>query len=212
MKIRINKNPNGTPLDLYFTDEVDLNPGLTVIVGRNGSGKTTFLHTMEEYCKNNEIPCYSYDNYTEGGDHAKEVYGFKGMYDDLFSVTFKSEGEQIYHNLGNRVYDIGAFVKKYRDNKELVILLDALDSGFDTDGLKQIKDICNLIISDNKNSDVYILVTANNYGLVKDCDCLDIRNNKYIRFDSYVEYEEFISNQYKLDRKREKEGETNHAS
>jgi hypothetical protein len=52
---------------IYAKSKVTFEPGVTVLVGCNGVGKTTMLRLVERELKNAELPCLYYDNLTEGG-------------------------------------------------------------------------------------------------------------------------------------------------
>lgn len=204
--INMSKNPwaeEGEKTVLYQNPHFTFETGVTVLVGRNGGGKTTLLNGIKEYCEKKNIPCYHYDNYTQGGDHAKSEYGYFGDFNSLVDVLFRSEGEQIYENFCNQVKKIGAFCHKHQTAEKLVFCLDALDSGLDCDGIKQILDCFNLSTKDNKDKEVYIIVTANNYGLIRNQKCLDIKTNTIKRFNTYEQFEEFILSRYKEDRENQ---------
>ena len=203
LKVKMSKNPYADEDDrrvLYTKPNFVFEPGITVLVGRNGSGKTTLLNGIKDYCKKENIPCYHYDNYEHGGQQAKSKYGYFGDYKSLFSVLFHSEGEQIYENFCNQVKQIGSFCKQHKTAPKLVFCLDALDSGLDCDGIKQILDCFNLIINDNKDKEVYIIASANNYGLIRNQRCLDVKTNIINKFITYEQFENFIMKRYEEDR------------
>lgn len=206
MIIEMLKDPwadNDNQTILYKNPKFEIPTGITVLVGRNGAGKTTLLRGIVDYCKKTNIPCFSYDNYSEGSDKAKSFYGAVGDIDSLCSTLFHSEGEQIYYNFCQKMKSIGSFCKEHRGAKEIVLCLDALDSGLDCDGIKQIRDVCNLIVSDNKDSEVYIILSANNYGLIKNQRCLDVYTGKFLTFNNFDNFEKFILDRYKEERATE---------
>lgn len=188
---------------LYKTGVFEFHTGKTVLVGRNGSGKSTVLQLIVDYCKDNNIPCFRYDNYNDGGDSAMQHYLINGQVDFFAGSAFHSEGEQIYNNICAKMRDIGAFIRRHQDAQQVFILFDALDSGFDADGFIQIDRICELVQNDNPKMAIYILLTANNYGLVEGSSCYDVKRNEYIEFKSYEDYKSFILGQYEEERKEE---------
>ena len=187
---------------LYQNPNFSFNTGVTILLGRNGAGKTTLLKGIQDHCKTNCIPCFYYDNYTQGGSTAKSEYGFLGDFDSLCNTIFHSEGEQLYYNFCKQVSKIGGFCKKHENDKVLVICLDALDSGLDCEGIHQLLDCFNLIISDNKDKEVYIIIAANNYGLIRNQTCLDVKTGKTKIFNTYEDFENFILNIYKEERNK----------
>lgn len=203
IEVKRYKDPYDLKHYLFKTGTVMLNEGLTVVIGRNGCGKSTFCWQLEDYCKKNNIPYYNYDNYKQGGTHAHSEYSFLEDFDALCSTLFHSEGEQIFYNLGRQVQKISSFIKEHKDSKQLVIILDALDSGFDVEGIKQLKDIVNVMINDCSKHEIelYVVITANNYALIHKNSCMDVKTGEYHYFDNYGAYEKFILDQYEKDRK-----------
>ena len=198
LTVKIPTNPYDENTPLYKKKEHQFKEGLTVLVGKNGSGKTTFLRLTEEYCKKNGIPVFTYDNYRDGGSHAISKYGFYSQTELLVTAWKSSEGEQIFLNFGSTMGELGDFVKKNSQAKELVVLFDAIDSGLDVINIAEIKDfLFNVLIKDvqSKGQQIYILLSANSYGFVEDTRCYDIVNGNDIVFSSWAEYKEFILNQ-----------------
>lgn len=187
---------------LYNTNEIEIKSGVNILVGRNGVGKYTLLRLIKSHCNKNNIPCLNYDNYTQGGNSASEKYMFYGQMESFMNVAFHSEGEQLFYNFGEQLKQIGQFIAKHKDSKEIVILLDALDSGLDVEGLSQVKEVFYLILKDNEDKDVYIVASANNYSLIKNMRCIDVKKQGKERlFKTYDEFEKFIFNQYIEERK-----------
>ncbi|MEG1565364.1 MAG: AAA family ATPase [Bacilli bacterium] len=196
MKIKIIRDPYDKRKYLYKSSFIDLSNGATVIIGHNGSGKTTLLRQIETYCKDNTIPFIKYDNYGDGGSAAKEHYGFTGDFASLAATSFHSEGEQIFYNFGKIVKKMGAFVEQNKDLEKIFILLDALDSGLDIEGIEQIKSIFNIIMSEREGKETYILITANNYGLIHNMQCYDVVSGEHKLFTDFEDYKKFILKQY----------------
>lgn len=196
MKIKINRCPYNKSIKLYKYSELELNKGITILIGRNGSGKSTLLFEISKYCKENGIPCFKYDNYKEGGRTAHENYSFFKDFSSLQATLFHSEGEQIFYNFGQTVEKIGKYVRSIADDKPVIILLDALDSGLDCDGIDQILNLCK-VMQESRVGDIYLVLTANNYGIIHKQRCIDVTTGKEIRFDNFEDYHNFISKQYK---------------
>lgn len=201
LSIKLSSNPHEEQgRILYEKPNFKFENGVTVLVGRNGAGKSTLLNSIKQYCDKHNIPVFHYDNYTQGNTRAQEKYMLLNDMEAFFGSVFHSEGEQIYNNFCNQIKDVGKFCRKYINSEKIVILLDALDSGLDCDGIKQIIDCFNLILNDNKNKEVYIIASANNYGLIRNQRCLDVKTGKFLKFTTYEQFEKFILDRYEEER------------
>ncbi len=194
-------DPNSTNEALFQNTKLELSPGITVLVGCNGSGKSTLLHLIERHCLENEIPCFSFDNKSQGGTHAMSAAEWGGDVDSLTRLAFHSEGEQISACLGNTARAIGRKVRSLQDGDTLFVLLDACDSGFSIDNILELKSLLHLIFDNTaeKNITTYILISANFYETTRNERCLDVSTFKTLTFKTYDAYHDFIlkSRQYK---------------
>lgn len=213
MKIKTWRDPYDSGFTPTKAKEIELNTGLTVLVGCNGAGKSTLLRNIWNECKKYHIPCLVYDNLHDGGD--KSIGSL--MHDnDLQEVAYlisASEGECIKANFGRKSKIFAEFVEKgivndsyYKfakifDDKEEVIesddrvfLFDAVDSGLSVDSIVEFKSLFDLILKDFKDSgkSIYIVIAANEYELARNSECFDVNEGKYIRFKDYEEYRSFI--------------------
>lgn len=199
---KINKNPYDD-IAIYKKATITLEPGVTVLVGCNGSGKTTLLHTIKEKLEREGTPVLSYNNLSDGGDFAKSKAGYHGNMELMATLMCSSEGEQIYINIGQLASQIGRFARTEQGAPELWFLFDAVDSGLSVDNIEELKTVLfNLIIKDSPKSDVYIIVSANEYEMCRGENCFDVINGKYVRFNDYEEYRDFILNTRKQKDKR----------
>lgn len=198
MKISLNKNYWDNKEPLYKKSDVELDTGVTVLVGRNGSGKTTFLRQLRQYLDKKKIPYLSYDNMFDGGNLAystlmEDLSYFKGVENKakIFATKlFSSEGQNIIINLNVFAETVGSFIKNNRDKEKVFILFDAIDSGLSIDNIIVIKDFLKVVASDAPNA--YIIVTANSYEMCYQNRCYDVKNSKYIEFTDYENYKSFI--------------------
>lgn len=182
---------------IYDKSSVTLQPGLTVLVGCNGSGKTTLLHQIEHKCKADNIPVLSYDNLKQGGENARQKYLLHGLIDDLLSNTISSEGERIVQNFSQQAREIGAFVQQHKQEKELFVLIDAIDSGMSVDNIVELKQqFLYFVIDDCKKLgiDMYFIISANEYELCRGENCLNVQTLKYRKIKSYETYRKLIIN------------------
>lgn len=202
-KFKIYKDYCDIGCDIYKNETIEIQSGLTVLVGCNGMGKTTLIHQLKSQVKKENIPTISYDNLHEGGDHAKSEAGFRNDWDFVATSLQSSEGENIVMNVGKLASKIGRFVKDNKGSSELWIFLDAVDSGLSVDNVVDIKRyLFKTIFDDNPNTDIYIIASANEYELARDESCFDVYNGKYIKFKDYEEYRNFILESRKIKDKR----------
>lgn len=190
---------------IYSKTFVTLNDGLTVLVGCNGIGKTTLLHQIKDKCNENNIPCLSFDNLKDGGRNAREKAMFMDDINFVATSLCSSEGENINNNVGRFAEKLGRFVRSNYNSKEIFILLDALDSGLSVDFVLEVKEyLFNTIIEDCSSHDIsiYLIVSANEYEMARNEQCLDTPNLAYISFKDYDEYRNYIIKTRKIKNKR----------
>lgn len=201
-KFKIPKSP-WDDYNIYKKSNIEIQPGVTVLVGCNGFGKTTLLRCMKENLNREKIPMISYDNVFEGGLTAISKAGFENNLGLASTLMLSSEGEQLYQNIGQMAGKIGRFIRDNKNVNELWILFDAIDSGLSVDNIIEIKDfLFNVILEDTRGQDVYIICTANSYEMCKDLNCFDVYNGRYITFKDYEDYRKFILNSRKEKDKR----------
>lgn len=218
MKIKIYRDPYDAGFTPTKAKEIELNTGLTVLVGCNGAGKTTLLRNISEECRKQNIPCLFYDNLNDGGKSSLGDLLYGEDYQEAAYLMSSSEGECIKANLGRKSKIFKEFVEKgivkdrfYRFSRALsvisgdkeedaiesndrIFLFDAVDSGLSVDSVVEIKSLFDLILDDFKDSgkNIYIVIAANEYELARNSECFDINEGEYIRFKDYEEYRSFI--------------------
>ena len=125
-------------------------------------------------------------------------------------MALSSEGENIYENFGDVLYNIGATASKLERGQKLFILCDAVDSGLSIDNILEVKDIFDLVVNNEKKAhgiDVYMIFSANSFELAREQNCFDVYECKYITFNDYEEYKKYILSTKKLKEKRLKRAE-----
>ena len=203
---------------IYSKNEIDLRPGLSVLVGCNGSGKTTLIHQIKNWCERNNVSCYKFDNYKQGGHAMNDMLGYFGHMDTLFQNISSSEGEQISNNMGIIAGNIGHFLhhkSMAEGHKQGVILLDALDSGLSIDHVIDLKkDLFDTILEDcaKNNFEIYIVMAANEYEMARGEWCIDMTNLQYKKLPTYESYRRLIIKSRKRKNRRYKWGEWDGAS
>lgn len=192
MKLKLPKDYYGLGYSLYKKHTVDLSPGLTVLVGCNGAGKTTFLRMLNDILGNRkDVLLISHSNLYDGGEMAKEKALHGNKMDVLARLAFGSEGEAMAESLGMLAGDIGAKIKR-SDAKEVFLLLDAMDSGYSIDNVVEMKNFFAFVLRHNADRNVYFILPANAYELARGENCLDVQEMKYRRFESYEDFRAFI--------------------
>lgn len=224
------------PYDVGFSPthptKIEINPGLTVLVGCNGAGKTTLLKNIKDHCIGNKIPCYAYDNLSDGGSSAMSEL-LNDNYNEGVALYFQSEGECIkssisrassmfksFFTLGyidnkqnrfRRIFADEKVLKKqdevFKNAKERVLLFDAVDSGLSVDSVIEIKRLFDVILADASTfkKDIYIVIAANEYELARNTDCFDVNTGKYLKFSDYEDYRKFIiKSRMKKDKRNER--------
>ncbi|MBQ6817606.1 MAG: hypothetical protein IJO27_04155, partial [Bacilli bacterium] len=128
---------------------------------------------------------------------------FYNDYSTVATLVQSSEGEQIYINLGNAATKIGRFVHTHKDDKELWILFDAVDSGLSIDNMLEIDEyLFKTILEDTKGKDVFIVCSTNAYELCRNNPCFDVYSGEYIEFKNYEDYRNYILKSRKQKDKR----------
>ena len=199
--------------EILFTGKLEreLKPGITILVGCNGSGKSTILHALKEQCrKNPDFKVFRWDGRYDKSTQ-KDVAMEAQRYDILASLSFSSEGEEINTNIGILASQIGNFLRKNQD-KNLLILLDGLDSGLSIDNIIEVKDFFKeFIIPDvaKTGHECYIVIPANEYEMANGERCVDARTGKEIYFEDYEHFRNFVlvSREKKDNRKQTKHTE-----
>lgn len=208
------------PYDAGFSTcrkkQIEIQQGLTVLVGCNGSGKTTLLHNIKSELKKEDIPVFYYDNEKDGGNDSISESIFYGNLSFTATALCSSEGENISLNLskiasklrkfvetgdnGDRFNALAKTLALKDDNEEnnvsneRWILLDAMDSGYSIDNVIEMKDFFDLVIKDAKEFgiELYIMISSNEYELAHESKCFNVMEGKYIQFASYEDYKKFI--------------------
>lgn len=206
---------------------LEFEPGVTVLVGCNGIGKTTTLNIIADHCSMNDIPYIHYNNLEKGNSHGLSSAFFYGDYGLASALMSSSEGERITLNFGQEVKYMHDFIvtgkkknsakfEALRDAlsdhkmkekdvpKERFILLDGIDSGASIDCVLELKSAFKLMLEDAKknNVELFIVISANEYELVDGSQCMDVTKGEYIYFDSYESYKKFILKTRKIKTKR----------
>ena len=218
-KFQLERDCYDEGFNLYKKKIIEIKSGVTVLVGCNGIGKTTLLKQIRDKLKENKIPYIMFDNLRDGGSKAISEASFYSDFVFMANAIQSSEGENIVMNLEKLAARLGEFVENGEDPNEkkfnkLVkaikeingediveseiinerwILLDAVDSGLSVDNIVDLKEqLFKTILEYNYGNEVYIIVSANEYEMVRNEQCFDVYNGKYINIKDYEEYRNLV--------------------
>lgn len=218
-KLTLIKDYYDEGFNLYKNETITINPGVTVLVGCNGIGKTTLLYQIKDRLKKGNIPYIIFDNLHEGGSKSISEASFYEDFTFMATAMQSSEGENIIMNMKNLATRLGKFVKDGEDPKEKKfnklarsitqingevieepeipnerwILLDAVDSGLSVDNIVDVKEqLFKTILEYNYGNEIYIVVSANEYEMARGEQCFDVYNGNYVEVKDYEEYRNLI--------------------
>lgn len=227
-EVKVWKDPYDCNMRLCKAKTVSFEPGLTVLVGCNGAGKTTMLLNIEEELNEQKIPVVKFDNLKDGSDNMMRSSAAKGDFEIVAQIYSASEGEGINIAVNNflknklehflitgkekvegfkRIFyseEELAYAETPSDCKERWILMDATDSGLSIDNICNLKEMMSNVINElNENGiETYFIVSANEYEMASNEDCLDVISGKHLRFDEYIDFKYFILNSKEQKMKR----------
>lgn len=192
-KFKLTNKYYGEDFRMFRRVNIEIDKGLTVLVGCNGAGKTTMLNQINQVLENKDIPCMLHSNLCDGEKEYRRKAAFYGNYEFVAQSMASSEGENIVLVLGEIARKMGDLSRRNPDAKELWFLFDAIDSGLSIDNVVEIKEILiPLVVRENPDKDIYFVISANEYELARNERCFDVMNGKYITFKDYEDYREFI--------------------
>lgn len=188
---------------IFKKKNITIKSGLTVLVGCNGAGKTTLLNQIEHMLDMENIPVLFHSNMTNGERDLKSKATFYGDFEMVARLMSNSEGENIVNVLGEVARKMGNLTTSNPNAKELWFLFDSIDSGLSIDNVIEFKEqLLPVVLENNKDKDIYFVVSTNGYEFARGENCFDVINGKYIKFADYEEYRDFIlkSKEQKLER------------
>lgn len=191
---------------LYGFSEADIHPGVTVLCGCNGSGKTTFMNRLCKYLKGEGVPTYQYYAGKKARDSIEYGATVRGSTEDLVQLlnsTYCSEGESLFDNMGYLAKELGGFVfsNKY-DSNQRWIFVDSFDSGLSIDLMDEVGGFLDDMVGKLKpdGTDIYIIMAVNSYEFANwpSWRAVSVQEWKDLQFDSYEDYRIFVNESRKL--------------
>lgn len=201
--IKLWKDPYDDDRRMFVKTKAKFQPGVTVLVGCNGVGKSTLLDNIRSQLKSNGIPYISFDNLGEEGgqNNGKRMlsHALMGIRPDPMEEKFAtlengisqmfsmSEGEKIRAAILQFTHKIAKQIELYNGYGEFWVMFDALDSGLSYDVICDIKKyIFDAIVNfAPPEMRVYVIVSCNSYEMCEGNAAFSIEKMKYINIRSY---------------------------
>lgn len=179
---------------IFAKAKVCIHEGITVLVGCNGTGKTSMLKQMHKQLvtENAAVMYYDYAKVRESKNRMLQDGEIPAA--QFASWVSDSEGEQIVVAVSLLARNIGTFVRDHV-GEDIYILVDAIDSGLSIDNIDCVKRLLfATIISDvqAKGNHAYVIVIANSYEMATGVQCVEASTCEEKNFSSYSEYRQFI--------------------
>lgn len=120
---------------MYRKSRLTLEPGVTILIGCNGAGKTTMLHCLEGELKRKDIPTLLFSNLRDGGKQSISVLLESRRNNLAASMATASEGEGILISLGRLLETVRGFLSTGKDAMHQSDFLDFIAAwNNDSDG------------------------------------------------------------------------------
>lgn len=227
-EIKVWKDPYDCKLRLCKAKTVSFEPGLTVLVGCNGAGKTTMLLNIKDELEKQKVPVIKFDNLHDGAKNVLSSAAAKGDFETVGQLYGASEGEginfaintfqknKLEHFILTGKQRIEGLSRLFCDEEVLAeeetpsgcterwILMDATDSGLSIDNICNLKEMMFNVVNElnKKGIETYFIVSANEFEMASGEDCLDVISGNHIQFTRYEDFKDFIMSSKKLKMKR----------
>lgn len=188
------KDPYDEGRNLFKSSTPTIHPGITLLVGCNGAGKTAMIKCMKEALRRSNYDYYYYDNYNDNMlilDNALSNSDFKLASEKMLS----SEGQNIIINIATCMNDVCDYGDKMISaDKPIFIFFDGVDSGLSIDNIQGVKWFFHELYFTkwNKYPKCYIVLTANSFEMVKDEWCYNVQTASYTSFSDYEKFCNFV--------------------
>lgn len=192
VKFNVPMNPYDDDAKLFARSAVEINSGLTVLVGCNGSGKSTLLGLIRsQVAERPAALVVEYNDRTSGGTNRIGELIFRGDIEHAAGMMCSSEGERIHQSAGILFSRLGHDIRQRRP-KEVWVLMDAVSSGLSIDNAVEIKDFVEFVQAEEPGIDFYFIVSTNEYEFAAGANCIDVTTFRHKTFKTYAAYRKFI--------------------
>jgi len=178
---------------LYLKPNFKIEEGVTMLIGANGTGKTTLLLNIKSYLERNK-KCVVYFDMLNDARLSKQWALDSGNIQFLADTCTSSEGEGIVFKLGLIVKQVSTMMSS-KKAEEIYLLLDNFDNDLSIDAMQDFKNyfIKNTLDSMKEhNRHFYLIMSVNHYEILEGQRCLDVRNNEFLTFETYDNYREWV--------------------
>lgn len=165
--------------------EMELNSKITVLLGKNGDGKTTMMRAIEQELTHREENDFIVinDDAANRGDTMHNVFDPR----HIMASRFSSEGETLINTIGTMTGKIGAAIQT---GKSVVACFDKADSGLSIDRIIEFTDFLHgFLVKDVE----MIVISANSYELASQfrgkAEFIWVKDKKFIELpENYEDY------------------------
>lgn len=184
---------------IYSDGKFEFDPGVTVLTGCNGVGKTTLMDRMKKELDKLDIPWREHDA-VKAKDKLSGWATFSGnrdLVEGALSTMWCSEGESIKAAFSYMVRNLGYFIMtECADNgtEEAWVFMDSFDSGMSVDNVREVMELLDdvMIPTRPEGLELYIVIAANSYEFARCYDCIDVQTARHLSFRSYGDYSAYV--------------------
>lgn len=129
-KIKTWRDPYDAGFSTCRPKTIQIESGITVLVGCNGAGKSTLLQNISEVLCAEKVPYVKFDNLDDGGHNGLSRASFEEQFELMSTMMTSSEGENITINISQWVSNLRSFVYsgRYRRGGRHDRMVDAFRS------------------------------------------------------------------------------------
>lgn len=191
---RLKRDYFGDHTRMFTYGNLSVTEGRTMLVGCNGTGKSTLLREIHQQLRTSKSPVRMYDGAGSGsGQRVAEMFMAANNAEGVAVALSSSEGEKCRLTFGQFLGGLQPFVRSCA-GAECWLLFDGLDSGVSLDNVCEYRWVFEQIEKDAAEYDVtlFIVCTANTFAFVQGECSVDARTGNQYYFDDYEQYKEFV--------------------